>query len=214
MEELVLQAKRRDVIGKQVRALRRQGLIPAVIYGHRIQPINISLDARDTSRLLAGVTSSHLITIKLGDEQHTTLVREKQRHPVQGNLIHVDFLAVSMTEKLRADVVIILDGDAPAVKDYNGVLVTGIEKIEVECLPGDLPERIVVDISSLTEIGSAIYVRDIQLPSVVENLSDANEMVVLVTAPVAEEVEEAEVVEEAAEEPEVIEKGKKEEEEF
>ncbi len=118
-----------------------------------------------------------------------------------------------MTEILRANVVIALEGDAPAVKELDGVIVTGIEQLEVECLPADLPERITVNISSLVAIGDAIHVRDIQLPSVVQVLTDLDEMVILVTAP-AVEVEEAVVVEAVEEEPEVIEKGKKEEEEF
>lgn len=212
MEDIVLTAEKRTVIGKQVKALRRQGKLPAVIYGHHIQPVAITLDTRETSRMLAGITPSHLITIKVGKENHTVLVREKQRHPVQGVLIHIDFLAVSMTEKLRANVYIELVGDAPAVKEFDGILVTGVEELEVECLPKDLPERIQVDISSLRQIGDSLQVRDIQLPDAVEILTDPAEMVVLVTAPAIEEVEAGAEV--SAIEPEVIEKGKKEEEEF
>ena len=212
MEDIVLTAEKRTVIGKQVKGLRRQGKLPAVIYGHHIQPVAITLDTRETSRLLAGITPSHLITIKVGKENHTVLVREKQRHPVQGVLIHIDFLAVSMTEKLRANVYIELVGDAPAVKEFDGILVTGVEELEVECLPKDLPERIQVDISSLRQIGDSLQVRDIQLPDAVDILTDPAEMVVLVTAPAVEEVEAVEEV--SAVEPEVIEKGKKEEEEF
>lgn len=210
MEKVVLTAVRRDVLGKQVKALRRQGQLPAVVYGYQIQPIAITMNAREASRLLAGVTSSQLIEINVEGEQHTALVREKQRNPILGTLLHVDFLAVSMTEKLRANVVIALEGDAPAVKELDGVIVTGIEELEVECLPGDLPERITIDLSSLVAIGDAVHVRDIRLPSAVQVLTDLDELVVLVTAPAVEEVEK---VEEAEEEPEVIEKGKKEEEE-
>jgi len=211
MEKVVLKAERRDVLGKQVKALRRQGKLPAVVYGYQIQPIAITMDAREASRLLAGVTSSQLIEINVEGDQHTALVREKQRNPILGTLLHVDFLAVSMTEKLRANVVIVLEGEAPAVKELDGVIVTRIEELEVECLPGDLPERITIDLSSLVAIGDAIHVRDIRLPSTVQVLTDLDEMVVLVTA---QEVEEVEEVEEAEEEPVVIEKGKKEEEEF
>lgn len=208
MEERVLSAEVRTVIGKQVKALRRQGSLPAVIYGHNLEPVPITLDAKEASRFLAGTTSSQLLTINVGGVIHSTLVREKQRHPVRGNLIHVDFLAVSMTEKLRAMVIIDTDGEAPAVRDFDGYIVSGVEEIEVECLPQDLPERIVVDLSSLGAIGDAIFVRDLQLPAAVEILTDPNEMIVLVTAP-SVEVEEEELV---SAEPEVIEKGKKEEE--
>ena len=216
MEEVVLKAEDRKVIGKQVRALRRAGLLPAVLYGHHIQPMAISLDHREASRILPRVSSSQLIQVEVGGERYPVLVREKQRHPVTSSLLHVDFQTVSMTEKLRAMVRIELTGDAPAVKNYNGVLVTGQEEIEVECLPGDLINRIVVDISVLTDIGNAIHVSDLPVPSTIHVLTDADELVVLVTAPAAEEkfeVAEAAVVPAAAE-PEVVERGKKEEEEF
>jgi large subunit ribosomal protein L25 len=210
MEEVVLKAERRMVIGKQVKALRRAGLLPAVIYGHNINPMAISLDARETGRQLAGVSGSHLITIDLEGERLTTLVRDKQRNPIRGHLTHIDFLAVSMTETLRTSVAIELQGESPAVEELDGLLVKGMDVVEVECLPGDLPDSIVVDISVLKQIGDAIYVRDLSAPAAVEILTDADEMIVLVTAPAAEEAEEA-----LAEtpEPEIIEKGKKEEEE-
>jgi large subunit ribosomal protein L25 len=212
MEEVVLNAKLRDVVGKQVKALRREGRLPAVLYGRHLIPILISLDMRDTSRVLPTITSSHLVVVDVDGEKHTTLVREKQRHPVTGGLLHVDFQVLSMTEKLRTTVVIVLEGEAPAAKNYNGVLVTGQTELEVECLPSDLPERVRVDVSGLTDIGNSIHVRDLVLPPKVEVLTDPDELVVLVTAPAAEEKEEVVAVEGAIE-PEVIEKGKKEEEE-
>lgn len=214
MEEIVLQAKSREMIGKQVKILRREGMLPAVLYGHNLNAIPISLDFREASRILPTITSSHLVIIEVDGERHTTLVREKQRHPVQGTILHVDFQVLSLTEKLRTHVVFIQEGEAPAVKNYNGVIVTGLEQLEVESLPGDLPERIKVDISGLEEIGDAIYVRDIVLPPTVEVLTDPDELIVVVNAPAAEEVELEEVeAEEVEEEPEVIERGRKEEEE-
>jgi large subunit ribosomal protein L25 len=217
MEEIVLKAESREVTGKQVRALRRAGLLPAVLYGHHIHPIAISLDHREASHILPRVSSSQLIQVEVGGERYPALVREKQRHPVTSSLLHVDFQAVSMPEKLRAMVRIELTGDAPAVKNYNGVLVTGQEEIEVECLPGDLINRIVVDLSKLTEIGNAIHVSDLPIPATLHVLTDADELVVLVTAPAAEEkfeAAEAAAAEPVAAEPEVVERGKKEEEEF
>jgi large subunit ribosomal protein L25 len=216
MEEIVLQAKQRKVIGKQVKALRRQGGLPAILYGS-IDPLPIILDAHDAEGVLHSVTSSHLITIEVDGSPHSVLVRERQRNPLTGHLIHVDFQVVSMTEKLRANVLLDLVGEAPAVKDHSGVLVTGLEALEVESFPQDLPERITIDLSILREIGDAIYVRDLNLPEEVEVLAEPDEMVILVTAQEAEPVEEEEeeVVAEVEEgEPEVIERGKKEEEDF
>ncbi len=209
MEKIELKAEKREITGKQVKAWRRQGKLPAVMYGHHLAPIPIWLDLKEASHVLPNITKSQLISIKLGNETHTALVREKQRHPVQGSLLHVDLLAVSMTEKLRASVPFV--GDAPAVKDFGGVVVTNLEEIEVECLPQDLPEKIIVDLAKLANIGDAIHVKNLDVPSKVEVLTEGEEIVVIVTPPAGEEVE-GEAVEGA--EPEVIEKGKKEEEEF
>ena len=213
MEEVVLNARKREVIGKKVASHRRSGELPAIIYGHSISPIPIFLQQREANRILPGISSSHLVVVDVEGDKHNTLVREKQRHPVSGAIQHIDFMAVSLTERLRAKVSIELSGSAPAIGELGGISVTGQEDIEVECLPKDLPERIVVDISGLVKIGDAIYVRDIAIPPNVEILTDLAEMVILITAPAVEEVEEVkeEVVEEV---PDVIEKGKKEEEEF
>lgn len=215
MKEIVLQAKKRDVIGKQVKSIRRDGILPGIVYGPHIQPIAIGLNYREASRILPNITSSHLVIIDVEGEQHAALVREKQRHPYLGTLQHVDFMAVSLTEKLHAEVLIELEGESPAVKELGGILVTGQEEIEVECLPQDLPERITFNLSVLKNIGDAIHVKDLIIPENVQVLTNLDEMVALVTAPTVEEVEEVveEVVEEEAAEPEVIEHGKKEEEE-
>jgi large subunit ribosomal protein L25 len=213
MDEVVVRADRRTVVGKQVNALRRQGVLPAVLYGRHIDPIAISLDLREASRILDRLSPSALLLIKMDGEQYYALVRDKQRNPLLGTLRHVDFLAVSLTETVRSNVTVQLTGESPAVEELSGILVQNIEALDVEALPRDLPERIVVDISGLKEIGDAIYVRDIQAPSGVEILSDPDEAVVLVTQPAAEEVVEEEKLEEGEAEPEVIEKGKREEEE-
>ncbi len=211
MDKINLKATKREVTGKQVNALRRQGKLPAIIYGRHLSPLPILLDFHDVSRILPGITSSQLITVDVDGSKHTVLVREKQRDPVRGKLIHVDFLAISMTEKLRANVLIEVEGEAPAVKNFGGVVVPVLEEVEVECLPKDLPEKIIVDLSRLEKIGDAIHVKDLTLPQGVEVLTDHDEMVVLVKSPEEEKVEA--VAAEGAE-PEVVEKGKKEEEEF
>jgi large subunit ribosomal protein L25 len=212
MEKVVLKAQPREVIGKQVRALRRAGQLPAVIYGTKITPIPISLDYHETSLLLPKISSSQLLVVEVNGEQYSTLVRERQRDPVTGNMLHVDFQSVSLTEKLRVNVGLQFKGEAPAVKIYDGILSTSLEELEVECLPGNLVNYLEVDLSTLKHIGDAIYVRDIPLPPKVEVLNDLDEMVVVITAPTiaVEAPMEGEV---AVFEPEVIEKGKKEEEE-
>jgi len=203
LEKVVLKASKRSVTGRQVRALRRAGKLPAVLYGHRIDSTPITLDAHETSLLLSRLTSSSLVTISLDGQEYPTLVREKQRHPVKSHLIHLDFQALSLTEKTHAMVGVELTGTAPAVKNFDAVIVTGVTELEVEALPQDLPERVVVDISNLAEPGDSIHVRDIQLPGQVEILTNPDEVIVSATVARVEEViaapEEEEAELEAAE---------------
>jgi len=210
MEKVVLQATRRTVTGKQVRAIRRQGLLPGIMYGHHFDPTPISLDLHTSTLALAGLSSSSLIYLNLEGSEHATLIREKQRDFIRGTLKHIDFQVVSLTEKIRADVNIEITGISPAVRDLNGVLVTGLDRLEVESLPQYLPERYIIDISKLAKIGDGLYVRDLKVADEVEIMSDPDEMLVIVTAGTAEEPEEEAVV--GVAEPEIIEKGKKEEE--
>jgi large subunit ribosomal protein L25 len=213
MEKFVIQAEKRSVIGKKVGVLRREGKLPGVVYGHKFDPVAILMDLKEATQVLNKATSSSIITINLEGKEVAALVREKQRNYIKNRFIHIDFQAISLTEKIRAIVNIELTGVAPAVKDFGGVVMEGLSSIEVEALPTDLPERFIVDISGLKEIGNSIMVKDIAVSSSVTVHTPLDEMVVLITTPAPEEVEAVEVTEEAAAEPEVIEKGKKEEEE-
>ena len=217
MEKVVLRATKRDVVGKQVKALRREGKLPAVIYGRHTEPIKINLDAHSASLSLAKLSSSSLVTINVDGAEHIALVREKQRDYIKNRLLHVDFLAVSLSEKLRTSVSIRFVGVSLAVKDYNAVLVHNLEAIEVECLPADLPERIDVDISVLKRPGEGIRLKDLQVSQKIRLLGDPETMVAVATfAKVEEEVAEAgaeTVAAPTATEPEIsVERGKKEEE--
>ena len=117
MEKVVLKATKRDVVGKKVGALRRQGKLPAVLYGHRIETTPILLDAYEGSQTLSHLTSSTLLTIDLDGKQYLAQVREKQRDFIKNRLVHVDFQIISLTEKMRTKVGIELTGTAPAVKE-------------------------------------------------------------------------------------------------
>ena len=221
MDKVVLKATKRDVSGKQVNALRRAGKLPAVIYGRRTEPVNITLDSHIASIALSKVGSSSLITIDVDGTEYPALVRERQRDYIKDRLIHVDFLAVSLTEKIRAEVRIELTGMSLAVKDFDAVLVTGLHTLSVECLPADLPELVTVDIAPLAKVGDSIHVRDVSLGDKVQILDDPDEMIVNATyakievepTPAAEAVEGAVAPEAEGAEPELsVERGKKEEE--
>jgi len=225
-DQIVLEAQKRTVTGKKVSNLRRQGLLPGIIYGrlkkNQIDPIPIQLDLHEASKKINLLTGSSLVTVDVDGEEYPVILREVQKDIIYGTLRHVDFMAVSLTEKLQTAVPIELIGQAPAEISMAAVVVTGISELEIECLPQDLPERIEVDATVLEDIDSVIYVRDLEIPENIEVLSDPNELVAGVTYVTIEEEEEEEEEEEAelAElleedvEPEVIEKGKKEEEGF
>ena len=220
MEKVVLKASKRDITGKQVKALRRAGKLPGVIYGRHTEPVVISMDAHEAGLALSKVGSSTLITIDVDGTDFPALVRERQRDYIKNRLTHVDFLAVSLTEKLRAEVRIELTGMSLAVKDSDAVLVTGRHSLTVECLPADLPELVTVDIAPLAKVGDSIHVRDISLGDKVQILDDPDDMIVNATyakveaeAPVAG-AEGVVAPEAEAAEPELsVERGKKEEEE-
>lgn len=216
MSKIVVQAETREVVGKKVNRLRREGILPAVIYGNKIDTKVISMDFREASKALTGLSSSSLVEIQLDGKAHTVIVREKQMNYIRDEIIHVDFQEVSLTEKLRASVVVRTEGIAPALEELDSMLVTGLTEIEVEAFPQDLPESFTVDVSGLLNVGDSITVKDIPLVKNVEILSDPDEMLIQVTStfiaeePEEEEEEEGLIVE--GEEPEIIEKGKKEDE--
>lgn len=211
----MIKANHRQVVGKKVKVLRREGKLPAVVYGHNIESIPIFLDVRETSRTIERLSPTALVVVEVDGEQHYTLVRDKQRDPILGSILHVDFQAVSLDEKVRADLNVKLVGEAPAVETYLGIVVPSLEQVSIECLPKDLTESIEADISGLNEIGDSLLVKDLVVPDGVEILSDPEEVVVVIIAQAAEEeIEEEEEVEvEEGMEPEVIERGKREEEE-
>jgi large subunit ribosomal protein L25 len=217
MDEFVFEAQARDVVGKQVKVLRREGKLPAIMYGTGIDPMPVTLNYRQASRTLQNVTPSQLVTLKVDGEEHNALVRDRQRDPVTYDLLHVDFLRISMTERLRAEVAIELIGDAPAIEEMNAILDTQLESLSVECLPADLPSSIQVDVSTLASIGDVVTVAELTLPPKVDVLNEPEEIVVVATSQMKEEEEveeeELDLLDEYGEEPEVIEKGKKEEEE-
>jgi large subunit ribosomal protein L25 len=202
------------VIGKKVKRLRREGLLPAVVYGHNIEPIPISLDMREANRTLDSISPSALIVLNIDGDKHYAIVRDKQRNPLLRSIIHIDFQAVSLTETVRADVNVNIVGEAPAVETYLAILVPSLEQLSIECLPTNLPDRIDVDVSGLAEIGDSLLVSDLIVPDGVEILNDPEDVVVVVIPPAAEEeeeVEEEEVEIEEGVEPEVLERGKREE---
>ena len=214
MEKIELYAASRKVIGKQVKALRRAGLVPANLYGHSVEPTSLQIDAKTLNRVLTRAGQSRLITLNVEGRPGPlmALARDVQREPITGNLYHLDLFAVSMTERIRLDVRIVLVGESPAVQRGEGVLVHALNTVQIECLPGDLIDSIRLDISGLDKVDAHYSVKDLSVSAGVQILADPDETVVRVTPVREEKVEEAVPTAEVAAEVEVIEKGKKEEE--
>ena len=213
MSDFKLNAKRRVVIGKKVKALRRQGLLPGVLYGVGIEPLPIELDAKEASKILSFVRGSTLVTLTVDKDQHQVLLRDEQRDVIRRDLIHVDFLKVAMDVTIRTEVPVDFVGEAPAVSERGGVLVTELTEIEVEALPADLPDRIVVDLEPLAEIDDTITVGDLFFSKGVEVLTGPDEVLARVIYQMEEEIEEEEIEEiiPMEMEPELVERGKREE---
>lgn len=213
MNRIEVSAVRRTALGKSVKHLRREGLVPAVIYGHREEPVSLQLEARELAPALARAGEASLVTLRVVGEKEPrmALAREVQREPLTGKLVHVDFYQVVMTEKLTTQVPLAFVGSAPARSLADSMMLEALNEVEVECLPGDLVASIQVPVDSLRTFDDTIHVRDIVAPPGVTILTDPEEMVVKVV-PVRVEVEAVEVAPAPAAEIEVIGKGKKEEE--
>ncbi len=207
MEAVILNASERKTIGKQVKALRRQGILPAVMYGAGIDPLPLELDEKVASRVLANVGRSTLIDLKIGKDTHKVLVREFQRDVIRRDILHIDFLVVAMDVVISAVVPVVLVGEAPATEELGGIVVSGLNEIEVEALPADLPEQVTADIGTLLAMNDVITAGDLALGEKVTLITDPGETIANVIAQMAEEVIEEEELEELEEgvEPELAE---------
>ena len=189
MEKYLIEAKTREVIGKKVKALRREGLLPAVIYGSDIEPIPLTLNTKDVILTLGKIGANTLVTIKLGKKEHLALVRDIQREVITRDLLHIDFQAVSLEENITSTVPVVTVGDAPAVAELNALLIVSLEEIQIEAKAKDLPDTISVDISELFDIGDNIRVKDLVIPGDVTIMVDPEETVIVVAAPTLMEIE-------------------------
>ena len=197
MEKYVLEAKKREVIGKKVKSLRREGLLPAVIYGSGFEPQPITLDTKSVVQTLKIIGANTLVTIKIGKKEYLSLVRDIQREVIMRDLLHIDFQAVSLEESISTTVPIVIIGEAPAVKAFDAVLSSALDELQIEAKAKDLPDSIIADVSSLEEIGDNIQVKDLVIPGDVIVLDDPDELVVVASAPTL--MEEEPEVEEGAE---------------
>jgi large subunit ribosomal protein L25 len=183
MERPELNASKREITGKKVRFLRREGIIPVNLYGHGIDSTPLQVDAKLFKQMLAQAGKTDLISLKMSDSKtpRNVLVREVQRNPLTDEVLHVDFYQVKMTEKIKAEVPLVFIGEAPVLKNKNTSLLRLIGSLPIEALPDALPHSFEVDLSGLAQTDQAIYVKDIHLNDEVTLLGDPEQMVVKVT---------------------------------
>jgi large subunit ribosomal protein L25 len=212
-KQVKLSAQTRSASGRNsVRALKRTGVVPAVIYGGKEAPANLQVSAREIGNILAGAVGENiLVELEIQDgsavSKRSALIQEVQHHPIRGDVLHVDFHAISMDETIQTSIPIEPVGEANGVRNFGGVLEQSVRSLEIECLPRDLPELITVDVSALN-IGDSIHVKNLQLPNGVVALNEPELTVFLVSAPKVEEAPAAEAT--AAASPEVIREKKEE----
>ena len=209
--QVKLSARPRQEAGRNaVSKVRARGAVPAVIYGARDAATNLEVDRKEIENLLSRTVGENiLVELEIRDGTKTTnrisLIQEVQHHPVRGEIIHVDFHAVSLTEEIEAEIVIESEGEPVGVKTFNGLLQQSMRSLPIRCLPQNLPEIVVVDVSSLN-IGESLHVRDLKLPPGVTAEADEDLTVFLVSEPTVAEEPAAEAEEPAA--PEVIKEKK------
>src|SRR3989338_4821479 len=187
----VITAQKRDLYGKKVRNLRKQGFLPAVVYGGGKSAEPITVKESEFLKLWKSAGESTVVELDIGEEKKNVLIHDVDIDPIKDNPIHVDFYAVDMTKKIHVDVALEFIGESDAVK-AGGILVKVLHALKVEALPNDLPHTISVDISALKSLEDSIKVKDLALPAKVKALDGPDETVVLVETPRVEEEVKAE----------------------
>ena len=204
MEQIELQTSDREILGKKVRFLRHQGIIPVHLFGHDIESVALQCDTAQLQRVLARAGKTKIINLILDKAKRprNVMVREIQRDPLTGKLLHVDFYQVRMAEKIKVEVPIILIGETLALKPKENVLSQELNSLTIECFPDQIPANVEVDLSFLTEAEQVIRVKDIVLGEGITILNDSELVVVKISSRLREEVVEEIVAEEAVPLPE------------
>ena len=219
-KELTIAAEPRSSRGKnEARRLRVAKLIPAVVYGAGKAPVPVSVSPKDIVKILnSGAGGNTIFDLDIAGQENTpVMLKDWQNHPLKENLLHVDFIRIDLSQRLRLRVRVLTIGDPRGVKEQGGVYETITRDIEIECLPDEIPENFKIDVTEFL-LGSSLRAGDVKLSGSMKLLSSPDQVISHVIAPAKVVEEEAAVVEGAAAatpgaaEPEVIKKGKKEEE--
>ena len=190
MSKLVITAESRKILGKKVKKIRAEGILPANIFGKDMKSHSLQLSDKDFRKLFKEAGETTVVEVKVKDKIYPALIHTVQKHPVTGKTIHVDFHKVNLKEKITANVPLKLVGESPAEKSGVGLLLQTVNEIEVESLPTDIPSQIEVDVSKLEEIGNSIHVSDLMIDKAKVEVKN-NPEDVIVSVQTAEMKEEA-----------------------
>src|SRR3990170_7517922 len=163
MEQVSLSAQKRTVLGRKVKTLRREGVIPAHVFGHKVKTIHVQVKAGEFDKVVEKTGETGIIDLAVDGEKRPVLVKNVQTHPVSDIPLHIDFYQVNLAEKVKVDVPLEIIGEAPAVHKKIGLLLTPVTELEIEALPGDIPDKIEIDITALDEVGKEIKVKDLKI---------------------------------------------------
>ena len=190
MSDFQLAAQKRQALGKKNRQLRRQGFVPGIVYGPSTEPMSVQFPYRAVELMLMDAGGTNLIDIEVDGAVYPSLAREVQRDVVRGDILHVDFLAVDQSQRISVEVPIVMEGESPVVVAREGILITGRSSLTLEVYPSDIRDRILIDLSTLTEMGAEVLVRDLSFGENVTVHNDPNEMLAKIVQPAAARAEE------------------------
>ena len=218
-QKIELNAQKREVVGSGLNSLRKSGYMPAVLYGKGQESIPLQIPVKDFQKTFELAGESTLIFLNVNGQAYPTIIHDIAKDAVSDDILHADFYKVRLDEKIKAKVAVVFQGESPAVRDLGGIFVRNINELEIEAFPQDLPHEVVVDMSSLKNIGDQILVKDLKLDSKLKVMAEAEEIIATAQEPMSEEelekaleaptttVEDVEVIKKEKEE-EVLEEGK------
>lgn len=200
MANLKLKVEKRKILGRKVKKLRQEGILPANIYGKKVNSQAVQVSLKEFEKVYQKAGETEIVDLFLDKEKTSrqVLIHNVQTHPVTGQFLHADFHQVVLSEKVKTEVPIEIVGKSSAVEEKKGVLITTLDKVEVEALPADLPDKIEVDVSGLSEVGQEIKLSELTLPKKVTLLTNPNLIVCKISPLVTKEAEELTKEEEAA----------------
>lgn len=175
-----LTAQKREIFGKKTSALRKQGFVPAELYGHGLDNMHLMVPSKDFSKVFKEAGESTIVKLKVENNEFNVLVHDFQRNYLTDEFSHIDFYSVKMDEKITTSVPLEFIGEAPAVKEMGGTLVKVMHEVEIEALPADLPHHISVNVSSIKEIGGSIFIKDLDFGKGVKILVEPETVVATV----------------------------------